>query len=999
MSEMIEAAVSVFLPDVTEAPRPASKAESRAAQEIGATTEGIRTLALRCSNLPAANKEALELGEKLREGAKNIMTGLNRDASECHQQLLSVLDESERRRISLALTISSGASRCTDLIRAVTDTEKRVDNVFDLTGRGAGSNVKFDSKCIKSELSRLSHVLSDFENTKGALSKFCDESYREAAMKAIQAASNQILSADVLGNVITVFKERQEYEKQQKHVEMKRGEKEAEVRLKEAEKQFLGVKLKEAKEEIQQIQGHLERKAHDLEQLQSTAPKKQELLAQCRAQKEQAEEQLRALLGKQSLDQAQARRSLDVCEEMIAELQMKLSNIDSFNINHIIIAVDNSGSMQGQRFKDAVRATTAFRTALVSRGSSDKISVVVFNSVANGCGGGTCFSKAWESIQECAAADPKFARVFVVFLSDGLAGSQDIKSAASKAEQIHHTLLGQKRSMCGFFVHIQDSSMFSVASASENVVRTSLEPLVQAANGGQTSLKIMDEQVPLLQLVKQQDLSSAFEKLTDMVNMQKCILEGKLAMLQKQQQQYKATSDQDIKDLQKRYKSKMASFKETIRAAEKLAQDDERAVQQTHKQLTKELELDISMLKDRLQKAQLFEHSLTKDLVDCESKHAALLKDFEVTQSQYEQERDKMTKMSQTQLSQLDKLHDKQKQLVECFGTSNQHFLTQQLEGLQRMKEQLNRSSLMEQDLLAMVESIVCFTTCLKDQLEEPLPGGTEKISKAKVALKQLLHQRGLHYKDVPQEDLQGLIKYEATMHGSDCDPEEVCNAITKAGITAEQICEAVDELDLQKVKEFKEDLVSILQSKMFEMNDCSTESKDAKIKSAKKVTQRKKEELKEKTEELRRSKSAKKRSVDADDEWELVENLEHKISDLQDELKDTEDELKELEEEVKAQKKSQQEICKQFRPTFRILELLVDICRVAFLEHIADEEKAALKSTFESFKQNVVDPMTEFHKATQKVRQDIAPNKNPTLLTSPLPTQHRKPLALTFSS
>lgn len=32
----------------------------------------------------------------MRAGAKNIMTGLDSDASACHQQLLSVLDESER---------------------------------------------------------------------------------------------------------------------------------------------------------------------------------------------------------------------------------------------------------------------------------------------------------------------------------------------------------------------------------------------------------------------------------------------------------------------------------------------------------------------------------------------------------------------------------------------------------------------------------------------------------------------------------------------------------------------------------------------------------------------------------------------------------------------------------------------------------------------------------------------------------------------------------------
>ncbi|CAJ1404916.1 unnamed protein product [Effrenium voratum] len=1005
---MFEAA-QAFLSDATEAPAsPEPASEPNTAAEIGATAEGIRTLALRCSNMTEANKEALELGEKLRAGAKNIMTGLDSDASACHQQLLSVLDESERRRINLALTISSGANRCHDLMRAVMDTENRVDNVFDLTGRGAGSNVKFDSKCIKSEVSRLSHVLSDFENTKDALSKFCDASHREAAMKAIQAASNQILSSDILGDVVEVWNERQKYEQQQKKVEIERGRKEAAVRLKEAEKSFLGVMQKEAKQEVLQIQDQLERKNQDLEKLQRKAPEKQELLAQFRDQKEQAEEQQRELLKKQARDQAQARRPLDACEELIAELQTNLSNTDSFNINHIIIAVDNSMSMTGQRFRDAVRAATAFRTALVSRGSSDKISVVVFNSVAKrlvtsapvtaniadalqreGCRGGTCFSKAWERIQECAVADPKFARVFVVFLTDGLAAPADITCAASKSEDMHRTLLEQKRSMCAFFVHIQEQGLFLAASESEELVRSSLLPLVQAANGGQASVLFLDEHVPLLQLVKLQDLVSAFEKLTDMVNMQKCILEGKVAMLRKQQQQYKASSDQDIKDLQKRCKNQMSSLKESIRAAEKLAAADQDAIQKVHKQLAKELDQDIEKLKGRLEDAQHHENDVARQLVACESEHASLLKDFEVSQPLYEQERETMFKMSQTQLSQLDKLHDKQKQLVECFGTSNTRFLTQQLEGLQQMKEQLGRSSMMEQDLVSMVESIVRFTTCLKEQLEEPLPGGTKKISKAKVALKQLLRQRGLDYKDVPQEDMQALIMYEAKMQRADCNPEEVCNAITKAGVTAEQICEAVDELDLQKVKEFKEELVSILQCKMFEMQDCSTEPLDAKIKSTKKALHKKKEELKEKTEEFRRCKSAKKKGGDEDDDWELVGNLEENIIELRDELKGMEEDIKNLEAEVKTQKRSQQDVCKASRPTFRILELLVDICRVAFLEHIADEEKAALKSTFGSFKNNVMEPMTAFCIATQKVRQDMFPTKPPTLLTSPPPTHH----------
>ena len=124
------------------------------------------------------------------------------------------------------------------------------------------------------------------------------------------------------------------------------------------------------------------------------------------------EQRQKELQEKQEKDELKSRAPLDACELKLKEYQEpilvqevlfctsnlkplkfifkkgffasqeQLMDLDSYNINHIIIAVDNSGSMnsgtvfQGShRWTCALQAVDAFRKALVSRGSPDKVRI------------------------------------------------------------------------------------------------------------------------------------------------------------------------------------------------------------------------------------------------------------------------------------------------------------------------------------------------------------------------------------------------------------------------------------------------------------------------------------------------------------------------------------------------------------------------------------------------------------------------------------------------
>ena len=86
--------------------------------------------------------------------------------------------------------------------------------------------MKFSSKCIKPELEGLNNVLVEFQKMETQLSTFCDPHYREAALKAIQAASRQISSSDILGELRGVVEEWKEHQKNQRELEMEQGQKE-----------------------------------------------------------------------------------------------------------------------------------------------------------------------------------------------------------------------------------------------------------------------------------------------------------------------------------------------------------------------------------------------------------------------------------------------------------------------------------------------------------------------------------------------------------------------------------------------------------------------------------------------------------------------------------------------------------------------------------------------------------------------------------------------------
>lgn len=63
------------------------------------------------------------------------------------------------------------------------------------------------------------------------------------------------------------------------------------------------------------------------------------------------------------------------------------------------------------------------------------------------------------------------------------------------------------------------------------------------------------------------------------------------------------------------------------------------------------------------------------------------------------------------------------------------------------------------------------------------------------------------------------------------------------AGISAEQICEAIDA-DGERVTEAKEELISSLRQQIFEQNDCDASEIEKKLKAKKKELQTTKEEL-----------------------------------------------------------------------------------------------------------------------------------------------------------
>ncbi|CAK9074794.1 unnamed protein product [Durusdinium trenchii] len=898
------------------------------------------------------------------------MSGLDSSASACQTQLLDILDCGERRQYDLMMALTKGGHGCRELFQAVWQLRDRIDQIFDLAGlsQGAGSNLKYDSRCIKSELDCLQQVIADFKKLEQRLCSFCDPAHREAAFKAIQAASNQILSSDILGEIGGVWEEHQKFQEKQKDLETKRGEETAELKLKEAQVDFLSRKLSAAKDNTAWIKEMLKQKQEEHEDLKSRKENSaKDFIFRCHGAKEEAKRKKQELADKMEEDQKTSRAPLDDCEEKIRNLQKDMLNLDRININHIIIALDNSGSMAGQRWKSACKAVEAFQNACVSRGSIDKVSIIPFNSdakclvraapVANkmadklrreGCGGGTCFVSAWDQIAECIESEPKFAAIFVVFLTDGF--SQDIPEATVKAEALFEAAGRQGRQMSAFFVHINEPG-FEPWPVEH--VETTLQPLVKAANGGRVQVDYLDQHISLLQVVQSQDLVPAFERLTSLVNLEKCILEARMAMLRDMQKEYTTKCSEHYQQLKQHYEQEVKMLSDVASKVEKSGKHDKNYLCGLYQSLESTVQKEITQLQTSLNKAEDSEDALRKKFVECESKYNSCLQYFEKSQQDYETKSAELQKQCQTHLAQLERIHEKQKKLVDRFGSSNTHVLQLQLESLQKMKEQWDDSG--------------------EDQIEQPLP----RVDRD--ALKMILQQRDLQYDGVPQMDMERLLEHEAKLQCDDDDGEvsKIIQTFRATGISAEQICEAVDA-EGEKLKEAKEELVGLLQERAFEEQGCQSEGVEKQLKGKKKELQGKKEELAKKEQEMRESKRKKKQArsnvstsaSEEEDGWELIDNLENEVQALKEEKQSLEGELKELESDLKTLKKDQQGICKDLKPCCRVLDFVVDACRTAFFELIAEKEKFALKAIFESFQNTVSGPMKVFAKMTDQARE-----------------------------
>lgn len=581
------------------------------------------------------------------------------------------------------------------------------------SNEGLGCNVKFNSKCIKPELEGLTRVLANFQQMEQKLSSFCDPEHRDAALQAIQAASRQISSSDILGDIAGVWEEWKEHEKKQKELETQQSEKEGVLKIKETEKDFLKIRQEAAAEDTKRVMQMLEDKKGELQSLQHNKENTtKDFIFRCKAAKEETKRRLQDLQEKMQEDESHSRGPLQECEEKIASLQRQSLNVDHVNINHIIFAVDNSGSMRGNQFKLATKAVEDFRAACA--GSQDKNTLLCFNHVAKclvnaapvttklgdklraeGCTGMTSFVCAWDEIEKAVENDPKFARIFVVFLSDGY--TNDLPQAAEKASNIFARAEQQKRSMITCFVHIDERGF-------NPDINSALEPLVKAANGGQTVIKFVEQRIELLQIVKAEHLVQAFLKLTALVNMQKCLLDVRMSMLQRQEQEYRTRQADASKALQVRLKEEAKRLEEAAKEAETKSKSGKDHVEGLFKAFGKQMEAEIVELNSALKNARKLEEDLKKQVVKCEAEHKGLLSEFEKSKPAYEEMSSALQKMTATHLSQTDRIHEKQKQLVDRFGSTNMDQLTLQLESLQRMKDQLSRNSVIEEDRCFVVQ-------------------------------------------------------------------------------------------------------------------------------------------------------------------------------------------------------------------------------------------------------------------------------------------------------
>ena len=84
----------------TESAQSAPSTQASRQTEMDSAAKDMRMVALRCQDMPEVTRETRLLRKTVSDGAKSIMSGLDSSSSQCHQQLLDILDDGESNLVA-----------------------------------------------------------------------------------------------------------------------------------------------------------------------------------------------------------------------------------------------------------------------------------------------------------------------------------------------------------------------------------------------------------------------------------------------------------------------------------------------------------------------------------------------------------------------------------------------------------------------------------------------------------------------------------------------------------------------------------------------------------------------------------------------------------------------------------------------------------------------------------------------------------------------------------
>ena len=255
---------------------------------------------------------------------------------------------------------------------------------------------------------------------------------------------------------------------------------------------------------------------------------------------------------------------------------------------------------------------------------------------------------------------------------------------------MHADAAAANRSMCAFFVHVDD--------APSPQIEEHLMPLVKAANGGQNRKALGERTVDLLTPVGTADLTSHFAQLASYVNMEKCVLESRLAMVKTQEKELRSRREQETKAKTQMDKDQMQALTKANKIAEKSMKNDHATLQKLFADMVEELQEEVTELATASGNAEGAVLQLEIEYKKSQATHAAAEAAFSQGEAAFKQTCESLCKMSLNQAKELEKLSNQHSQFLEQFGTTDATLLFRQLQGLEQLTRQLQNSSVIEQD-------------------------------------------------------------------------------------------------------------------------------------------------------------------------------------------------------------------------------------------------------------------------------------------------------------